>query len=146
MGRPPINIDWNVFDSLVQMHCTEEEIAYVFKCDVDTITNRCKERFGMTFSEYYKRNSVGGRMSLRRQLWLNALGDAKAGVKAHAATAIFLSKQKESHGGLGFSDKTRLQLPIDGGEAGGTDDGAGQYEWKMGMVARLKSKKSKEKV
>ena len=140
MGRPPIVIDWNAFDSLVQMHCTEEEVAYFFKCDISTVYEKCKEKHGVTFPEYFKANAVGGRMSLRRRLWQNALGDRDT--KPHAATAIFLSKQKDHHGGLGFTDKTKLELPL---VPGAEEDGSGDYEWKMGIVRRLESRKSKEK-
>jgi len=110
MGRPPIEINWNAFDSLCQMHATKEEFAYFFQCDEDTINNKCLEKFKKTFSAVFKHKSVGGRMSLRRKLWQTALGDEKENIKAHPATAIFLSKQREERGGLGFADKVTNEI------------------------------------
>lgn len=112
VGRPPIQINWTDFDSLVQMHCTEAEIAHFFKCSIDTISRACHQKFGMNFADYYKTESVGGRRSLRRLLWQNAFGDEKLKIKPHAATAIFLSKQREERGGLNFSDKVSNEHEI----------------------------------
>lgn len=137
VGRPLVistDEQWSAFDSLVQMHCTEQEIAYFFKCSIDTVSRACMAKFGMHFADYFKANAVGGRMSLRRQLWQNALGDKDAGVKPHAATAIFLSKQREERGGLGFSDKVSNELGL----------GDGAYEDMMGFVQRMEKEKAEE--
>lgn len=146
MGRPPITRDnpdfWKQMDTLCQMHCSQEEIAFFFQCDVDTITNRCKAEKGMTFSEYFKIQSVGGRMSLRRWMWEAAQPkyDAVTGKlleKGNATMQIFLSKQPEHRGGLGFSDRSTF-------EPGGVGDGSGTYEKMMGIVHRLEDRKRKQ--
>ena len=66
MGRPPVEIDQNTFEKLCAIQCTEEEIASVFGCCDDTITNWCKRTYGETFSEVYKKHSGKGKASLRR--------------------------------------------------------------------------------
>lgn len=145
MGRPPIVIDWDAFESLCQMHATKEEFAFFFKCDLDTINNKCHEKFGKTFSATFEELSVGGRMSLRRRLWQNAMG-AKAEFdgtgnkvleesKPHAATAIFLSKQKRERGGLDFSDKVNSVVDV----------GDGSFERMMGMGKSFCDRMEKEK-
>lgn len=66
MGRPRIEIDWDEFHKLCLIQCTLVEIAGWFDCSEDTIENRVKETHGVTFSEYYKKKSAKGKISLRR--------------------------------------------------------------------------------
>lgn len=76
MGRPTIEIDWEQFEKLCQIHCTREEIAGVLKCSEDTIERRVKEKFGKTFAAVFKEMSALGRVSLRRkQFEMAASGD-----------------------------------------------------------------------
>lgn len=129
MGRPPIEIDWTEFDVLCRMHATLKEIAYFFGCHPDTIAVRVKEEKGMTFPEYYETVSVGGRLSLRRRMWSHAIQ------KDNPEMQRFLSKQPESKGGLGFSDKVTNEI----------ETGTGTYEKMMGIIDRLEKKKADEK-
>lgn len=66
-GRPRIEISQQQFEALCNIMCTEEEIAGIFDCSVDTIENWCKRTYKQTFSEVYKRKSATGKMSLRRK-------------------------------------------------------------------------------
>lgn len=145
MGAPRKEINWEAFESLCQMHATEEEFCFFFKIDVVTLNTRCKEKYdGRTFSHVYEELKVGGRMSLRRRLWRNAMGDEatydrdgnklQEETKPHAATAIFLSKQKQERGGLGFSDKMISEHDI----------GDGTYEKMMGFCDLMEKEKSEE--
>lgn len=85
MGRPRIEIDKDQFERLCEIQCTEEEIASVFRCSVDTIERWCKREYGETFADAYKKYSAGGKSSLRRYQFELA--------KKNAAMAIFLGKQ-----------------------------------------------------
>ena len=85
MGRPSIQIDKKQFESLCSMMCTENEIAYWFKCSIDTINNWCKKEYSETFSDTYKKLSTGGKVSLRRNQFELS--------KKSAAMAIFLGQQ-----------------------------------------------------
>ncbi len=96
MGRPRIEIDFNVFEGLCRAQCTEVEIAGIFDIDIDTLNARIKERYGETFSEVYKKKSVGGKVSLRRLQFKSA----EAG---NVTMQIWLGKQY-----LGQSDKNEL--------------------------------------
>ena len=137
MGRPPIEIDWEQFEALCRMHCTEEEFAYWFKCSIDTINRACQTKFGKTFADTFKERSIGGRMSLRRNLWQQAEGrratfDAagnmvSVSVKPNLTAQIFLSKQPEARGGLGFRDKVTTEIEV----------GRGTYETFLGVIEEL---------
>ena len=84
-GRPRKEIDRLQFERLCGVQCTEEEIAGVFDCSVDTIENWCKRTYESKFSEVYKIYSASGKASLRRTQFKLA--------ERSAAMAIFLGKQ-----------------------------------------------------
>jgi hypothetical protein len=134
MGAPRKEVNWDDFDSLCQMHATEVEFCYFFDMCEDTLNARCKEKFNKTFSEVFKERSVGGRMSLRRSLWQSAMGDINAGVKPNLTAQIFLSKQPEERGGLGFSDKVTNEVAV----------GNGTYEQLLGLCKKLEEDKKAE--
>ena len=85
MGRPKKEIAKGQFKKLCNIQCTEEEIADFFGCSVDTIERWCKKAYGMTFAEAFKKESAGGKISLRRYQFSIA--------KRNSAMAIFLGKQ-----------------------------------------------------
>lgn len=91
-GRPPIKIDEKMFENLCAIQCTEEEIAGVFSCSIETINRWCKENYGETFVEVYKKHSQYGKASLRRMQF--KLAEKNPGM------AIFLGKNW-----LGQTDK-----------------------------------------
>ena len=91
-GRPKIQIDKIMFEKLCGLMCTEDDIANFFNCSIDTINNWCKSEYDMTFSDIYKKKSVVGLISLRRNQWKLS--------EKNASMAIFLGKQY-----LGQTDK-----------------------------------------
>lgn len=97
MGRPIIELDWVEFEKLLEMQCTEEEIAQWFRCSVDTIDRRTKEHFGITFAELKPQKAIRGKVAIRRGLFQLAL-------KGNVAALIFLSKNL-----LGYSDKQEVK-------------------------------------
>ena len=97
-GRPrTIEINWDMFDKLCELQCTEREIAGFFGCSVDTLNSRCKEEYGQTFSELFAQKRKAGHISLRRWQWQSA-------EKGNTAMLIFLGKQY-----LGQSDKPAVE-------------------------------------
>jgi hypothetical protein len=84
MGRRPIEIDWKMFDGFCAMQCTLWEIACYFNCSEDTIENKVKQQFGVSFSDYYSKKRISGLMSLRRNLFRQS--------EKNPAVAIFLAK------------------------------------------------------
>ncbi|MDH3325160.1 MAG: hypothetical protein OEM38_00420 [Gammaproteobacteria bacterium] len=68
-GRPKIKIDWEEFDKLCALQCTQKEIASWFNCTDDTINNRVKKEKKVSFSEYYSQKAAKGKISLRRKQW-----------------------------------------------------------------------------
>ena len=92
MGRPLKQIDKDQFERLCAIQCTEEEIADIMTCSVDTIERWCKRTYEKSFAEIYKRYSANGKKSLRRMQFALA--------EKSAAMAIWLGKQY-----LGQTDK-----------------------------------------
>lgn len=86
MGRPRKEIDLVELEKLCQIQATAEEIAGWFECSVDTISRRIVEAYGVTFAEYYKQASSGGKISLRRKQFQKAQ-------EGNVAMLIWLGKQ-----------------------------------------------------
>ena len=84
-GRPKIEIDEEQFKGLCSIQCTLAEIAGWFKCSEDTIERWCKRELKMSFAEAYKKFSVGGKISLRRNQFRMA--------EHNPTMAIWLGKQ-----------------------------------------------------
>ena len=116
MGRPPAlsfkskmvdgietNEKLTILQGLCQIQCTLEEVAMTFKVSEDTIGRHIKKEFGETFAEYYKKYSVGGKISLRRIQYNHA--------KKNVSMAIWLGKQW-----LGQTDNKEIIMttPIEG--------------------------------
>lgn len=85
-GRPLIDIDWPQVEQLCKIQCTQEEIAAVVGCCLDTLQTRCADEIGVTFSEFYKQKKEGGKASLRRNQW-------KLAQDGNATMQIWLGKQ-----------------------------------------------------
>ena len=85
MARPRKEIDQKMFENLCGLMCTEEEIASMFDCSVDTICRWCQRTYKESFAEVYKKKSAKGKISLRRAQFKLA--------EKNAAMAIFLGKQ-----------------------------------------------------
>ncbi len=71
-GPKRIELNWQEFDKLCNIHCTLVEIAEWFDCSEDTIERRVTEEKGVGFAEYYKRKSGRGKISLRRKMFETA--------------------------------------------------------------------------
>jgi len=86
-GAPRKEIDFNVLQGMCQVWATAEEIASFFDISVDTLSARIKERYGIGFSDYYKKESSAGNISLRRAQF-------KSAMNGNVSMQIFLGKQK----------------------------------------------------
>ena len=97
MARPRIEINKDQFMGLCSIMCTLEEISHFFKCSEDTIERWCKRELGMSFAEAYKKYSVNGIISLRRNQMKLA--------EHNASMAIWLGKQY-----LGQKDQQEISV------------------------------------
>ena len=85
-GRPRKEINWELFESLCQLQCTQVEIASVLKVDSETLRDHARVQYNEPdFSLIYKRFSEGGKASLRRNQYNLS--------KKNASMAIWLGKQ-----------------------------------------------------
>jgi hypothetical protein len=123
-GRPKKEINWQLFEDLCSIQCTQSEIGSVMHLNVDTVHDRVKEHYGRPYSEVYKQYSEVGKSSLRRiQLKL---------AQKSAAMAIFLGKQY-----LGQKDNDHIiQIP---------PEMVSNYNRLMNQLGELQSKASLEK-
>lgn len=86
-----IQIDMRQFETLCGLQCTQEEIAMVLGCSVDTLDRWCRRTYkdengnGRKFAEVFKEKRSIGHASLRRMQWKLA--------EKSTAMAIWLGKQ-----------------------------------------------------
>jgi len=101
-GRPQKDIDWELFQELCELQCTQVEIANCLKIHPNTLSDRVKEKYKDDYSMIYKKYSDKGKTSLRRYqylmskknptmaIWLgkNWLGQKDAAQEAHATEEL----------------------------------------------------------
>lgn len=76
MGRPRIDFteeQWGLLDAILQYKATLEDCAGHLGCSEDTVENRVKERYGITFSEYRDKKMSSVRLSLQQKAIQQAL-------------------------------------------------------------------------
>lgn len=78
-------IDWDIFEQLCYIQCTQAEIASFFKTKDDTLAEKAEKHYAKPYKSIYKEFSKGGLCSLRRIQWKMA--------EKSAAMAIWLGKQ-----------------------------------------------------
>lgn len=86
IGRPLKEINWEEFEKLCHIQCTQAEIASWFNCSVDCLEQRVKKQYGQSLSVVYKEKAEGGKISLRRLQWQMAQ-------KSDRVMLIWLGKQ-----------------------------------------------------
>ena len=119
-GRPPLELDPIKFRELCRIQCTLKEIAGVMETTEKTLIEWVKRTYGENFYSVYQKYSAGGKMSLRRAMFRNAIGSPSkewtdsAGVKQNiqeirpnATTQIWLSKQH-----VGMTDKHEVEVNV----------------------------------
>ena len=85
-GPKPKVIDYQKLDAMCAIHCTGEECAAILNIDYDTL-NAALERDGnVGFSDYFAIKSAGGKMSLRRKQYDQAM-------TGNSTMLIWLGKQ-----------------------------------------------------
>lgn len=84
MGRPPKEVNWDLFKDLCEIHCTMDEISYILDIDDDVLRGKIKAKFGTTFQEVHKKFSASGKRNLRRDQFKLA--------KRNASMSIWLGK------------------------------------------------------
>ena len=102
-GRPRKELDFPQFEKLCAICATEEEIAHWFDMTVDTLSARCKENYGETFSEVYKKFSSEGKMSIRRK-------QIEVAMSGNVSMLIWVGKQT-----LGQKDRQETEFSGPGG-------------------------------
>ena len=97
-GRPRAVIDYDTLKKLCAIHCTGEECAAILGVDYDTLDTALKRDKHGGFSEYFKKHSAKGKMSLRRRQFEQA-------ESGNTTMLVWLGKQY-----LGQTDKVDQHL------------------------------------
>lgn len=84
-GRPEKPINWEMFEQLCALQCTQDEMASFLHVCGDTLSDRARQYYGEEYSTIYKRYSETGKCSLRRNQFVMS--------KKNASMAIWLGKQ-----------------------------------------------------
>lgn len=93
--KGPLSGDqWELFDFLCSIQCTQAEIAEAFDCSIDTLARRIKDKYKQDFAVIYEQKRGAGKISLRRAQWQKAVEGKDT------TMLIWLGKQY-----LGQSDK-----------------------------------------
>lgn len=95
-GRKPRDIDFDIFEELCFIQCTDQEISTVFRMDKRAISIKVEEYYGFEYSYIRKVFAEGGKASLRRAQFRLA--------QKNPALAIWLGKQY-----LGQKDVPQLE-------------------------------------
>ena len=100
-GPKPKEINWQLFEDLCSLQCTQSEMASVLHIHIDTLRDRAVAHYEDQYSNVYKRFSEGGKTSLRRFQFNLA--------KKNTTMAIWLGKQW-----LGQKDnEAMIQIPAE---------------------------------
>lgn len=99
-GRPPLrgldtDKEWADFEKLCHIQCTAQEICAWYGLSEDTLSRRCKARYGKTFADVRDEKKQGGKISLRRSQFQKALANG-----GNVAMLIWLGKQYLSQSDL----------------------------------------------
>lgn len=97
-GAPVIEFtekDWQQVEQMCAIHCRKEEICAIIGVSEDTLERRIKEKYGIRYAEYFEQKSSGGKMSLRRRQYTQAMD-------GNTTMLIWLGKQW-----LGQSDEIK---------------------------------------
>ena len=85
VGPPKKEVNWEQFEQLCALQCTQSEMASFLKVHRQTLSEKVLENYGEEYSTIYKRFSEVGLCSLRRNQFVLS--------KKNAAMAIWLGKQ-----------------------------------------------------
>lgn len=86
MGRPRLDIDWELVNEYLAAQCQGTEIADLIGIAPDTLYRRCEEEFKMTFTLYSQQKKSAGKAVLRKKQWEMALNGDRT-------MAVWLGKQ-----------------------------------------------------
>ncbi len=85
-GRPKLpDPNWKEVEKMMIVQNTEEDIAFILGMSADTLCNRIKEKYGVTFSELYQQKKRFGKDKIRKLMW-------NAAQKGSIPMLIWLSK------------------------------------------------------
>lgn len=100
VGRPKKEMDWKLFDSILQFGAKLIDCSEVCEMSEDTIQRKVKEEFDCTFSEYRDKKMSRMRMKLMQKQYDVAMS-------GNVQMLVHLGKQY-----LGQSDKQEIEQTV----------------------------------
>lgn len=79
MARGPIPMDWVKIDEHLEAGCSGLKIAELLDINRDTLYDRIKEKYGMSFTEYSAMKQTCGDDLLKKAQFDKAIGRSRAG-------------------------------------------------------------------
>jgi len=104
MGRPKIEFDekdWKLIDVACQYKHSEQGIADLLDCSLDTLVRRIKEQYGCTFAQYRNKRIAKTKHSLFGK-------QVEVAMNGNVSMLIWLGKNY-----LGQSDKSEVKTEVD---------------------------------
>ena len=105
-GRPCKPFDKKLFEKLCGIQCTEAEICAHFGMTDKTLTARCKETYGMGFSEVSKLLRKDGHIAIRNNLFNLAKKNVNA-AKLLASKYLGIVETQRVETEVSFGDRWR---------------------------------------
>lgn len=81
-----IDLDFEQLEDLCGIFCTKREVASIFRCSEETIDRRIREKYDMSWKEYYAKHKGIGKVSLRRK-------QLEVALEGNPTLLIWLGKQ-----------------------------------------------------
>lgn len=85
-GRPPVKIDWNQVNELLELGCTAFETAASIGVSYDALLDRCKAEFGCILSELIQKQHQKRNANIR-------IAQQKKALSNDSTMLIWLGKQ-----------------------------------------------------
>tara|TARA_R110002051_G_scaffold308696_1_gene380859 strand:- start:718 stop:1053 length:336 start_codon:yes stop_codon:yes gene_type:complete len=96
-GRPRIQIDVKVLERLCEIQCTQQEMAYILGCSVDTLKRH--------YSDVINVGKSLSKVTLRRAQWKNAIE------KNNVTMQIWLGKNMLNQSDSPLNEENETILP-----------------------------------
>lgn len=111
--RPPKEVNWELVERMIEAQCTLGEIAGTLNIHIDTMADKVKAQYGITFTELTQRKAMSGLGILKLAQYQKALNNS---AKGNVQMLIYLGKvllgQKEKDEKL-HEDIEELKIRLD---------------------------------
>ena len=87
--RPPKEVNWELFERMLEAQCTLGEISGTLNIHIDNMSAKIKAKYGMTFTELCQKKAQSGLGILKLAQYQKALNNS---AKGNVQMLIYLGK------------------------------------------------------